>query len=169
MVVAETLAGIALVNSAVKGIRSAIGTAQDVSAIAGDIDKLFAGASQVKKKKKPSPILVKWDLALKSKLGDNADKFSIGNVARDHIERKMAEESMDQMRTLINRRFGLGCWEDILLERQELIDKAKSAAKKQREKDKEKWDSIFEVLKNVGLLLVGSVAIIGLILWAKNK
>ena len=54
--VAEILAGIALVNSAVKGIRSAIGTAQDVSAIAGDIDNLFAGASQVKKKKKPDAL-----------------------------------------------------------------------------------------------------------------
>ena len=41
MVIAETLAGIALVKSAVDGIKSAIGTARDVSEIAHQIDNLF--------------------------------------------------------------------------------------------------------------------------------
>lgn len=36
---AETLAGIALVKSAVDGIKSVIGTARDISAIADDIDE----------------------------------------------------------------------------------------------------------------------------------
>ena len=39
--IAETLAGIALVKSAVDGIKSAIGTAQDISQIASHIDNLF--------------------------------------------------------------------------------------------------------------------------------
>jgi len=167
--VAEILTGIALIGSAVKGIKGAIGTAKDISTIAEDIDKLFAGASQVKKKKKPSPLLVKWDLALKSKLGDNADRFSIGNVARDHIERKMAEESMDQMRSLINRRFGLGAWEDIVLEHQELIDKAKSAAKKERERKEKKLEATLGIIKNVGFLIIGTIAIGGLIIWSRLK
>ena len=48
---AETLAGIALVKSAVDGIKSAIGTARDISEIADDIDKLFTGEQQIQKKK----------------------------------------------------------------------------------------------------------------------
>ena len=44
---AETLAGIALVKSAVDGIKSAIGTAKDISEFADDIDKLFTGAQQL--------------------------------------------------------------------------------------------------------------------------
>ena len=39
--IAETLAGIALVKSAVDGIKSAIGTANDIGDIAGYIDNLF--------------------------------------------------------------------------------------------------------------------------------
>jgi hypothetical protein len=169
MVVAETLAGIALVNSAVKGIKSAIGTAKDISSIADDIDKLFEGAQQVKSKKTPNPLLAKWDAALKSKLGDNADKFSIGNVAKDVIERKMAEESLEQMAMLVNKRFGWGTWDTILLERQELIEKAKSAAKKRKEEQQEKWDTAFEWVKNICILLIATGAIIIMVLWAKSK
>ena len=40
---AETLAGIALFKSAVDSIKSAIGTARDISEIAEDIDKFFTG------------------------------------------------------------------------------------------------------------------------------
>ena len=45
--IAETLAGIALVKSAVDGIKSAIGTAKDVGEIAGHIDNLLTGEKQV--------------------------------------------------------------------------------------------------------------------------
>ena len=51
--VAEILAGLALVNSAVKGIKSAIGTAKDVSQIADQIDDLFKGKEEVKQKAHP--------------------------------------------------------------------------------------------------------------------
>ena len=76
--------------------------------------------------------MARWDAALQSKLGDSADRFSVGNVAKSVIERKMAEEAVDQMSLLINRRFGHGTWDSILLERDELIEKAKSAAKKKK-------------------------------------
>ena len=42
--VAEVLAGIALVSSAVKGIKSTIDTAKDIKDIAGSIDQLLDGA-----------------------------------------------------------------------------------------------------------------------------
>ena len=45
--IAETLAGIALVKSAVDGIKSAIGTANDVGEIAGHIDNLLTGEKQL--------------------------------------------------------------------------------------------------------------------------
>ena len=48
---AETLAGIALVKSAVAGIKSATGTARDISEIADDFAKLFPGEQQIQKKK----------------------------------------------------------------------------------------------------------------------
>ena len=48
--IAETLAGIALVKSAVDGIKSAIGTANDVGEIAGHIDNLLTGEKQLRRK-----------------------------------------------------------------------------------------------------------------------
>ena len=55
---AETLAGIALVKSAVDGIKSAISTAKDISEIADDIDKLFTGEQQIQKKKQQEEFMV---------------------------------------------------------------------------------------------------------------
>ena len=53
--IAETLAGIALFKSAVSGIKSAIGTANDIGEIAGYIDKLFERESRYSKKEAKSP------------------------------------------------------------------------------------------------------------------
>jgi hypothetical protein len=49
--IAETLAGIALVKSAVDGIKGAINTANDISDIAGHIDNLFVGEKQVQQER----------------------------------------------------------------------------------------------------------------------
>ena len=72
---AETLAGIALVKSAVDGIKSAIDS-QDISEIADDIDKLFTGEQQIQKKKQKR----------------SSDPFSVGSVARETIDAKLAAE-----------------------------------------------------------------------------
>ena len=74
--IAETLAGIALVKSAVDGIKGAIGTAKDISEIAGHIDNLFEGEKQVQQKR-----------AKKSGTG-LTDQFGIQNVAQEMIDAK---------------------------------------------------------------------------------
>jgi hypothetical protein len=50
--IAETMAGIALVKGAVDGIKSIINTANDVSDIASYVDKLFEGEKTSTTKKK---------------------------------------------------------------------------------------------------------------------
>jgi quinol-cytochrome oxidoreductase complex cytochrome b subunit len=54
---------------------------------------------------------------------------------------------------MVNRRFGLGTWEDIMMERQERLDKAKTRQQKEREKKKEQIDKWFEYTKN-GIITV---------------
>ena len=73
---AETLAGIALVKSAVDSIKSVIGTARDISEIADDIDKLLTGEQQIQKKKQKR----------------SSDPFSVGSVARETIDAELAAE-----------------------------------------------------------------------------
>ena len=98
---AETLAGIALVKSAVNGIKGAISTAKDISEIAGDIDKLFAGEQQIQKNKQKR----------------SSNPFTVGSVARETIEAKLAAEHRQQIATLIDLRFGHGTWQLIINER----------------------------------------------------
>ena len=98
---AETLAGIALVKSAVDGIKGAISTAKDISEIADDIDKLFTGEQQIHNKKQKR----------------SSDPFSVGSVARETIDAKLAAEHRQEIATLIDLRFGHGTWQSIINER----------------------------------------------------
>ena len=98
---AEILAGIALVESAVDGIKGAISTAKDISEIAVDIDKLFTGEQQIQKNKQKR----------------SSNPFTVGSVARETIEAKLAAEHRQQIATLIDLRFGHGTWQLIINER----------------------------------------------------
>jgi len=150
--VAEILTGIALVSSAVKGIKSAIGTAKDVSEIANDIDNLFKGKEEVKQQ--AHPLASKWDKFLGKTLGDSADRLSIGAIAKETIEEKLAEEQILKVRRMINLRFGGGTWDDILLERQKRLEAHKKKTEKARKKKKKKWDRVYKVIEYVGGLIL---------------
>ena len=96
--IAETLAGIALVKSAVDGIKGAIGTANDIGDIASQIDSLFAGQKQVNeaRNRKSGVSLV--------------DQFGVENVARETIDAKIAAEKLQEVATMVDMRFGHGTW-----------------------------------------------------------
>ena len=156
MVVAETLAGLALVNSTVKGIKSAIGTAKDISEIANDIDNLFKGKEEVKKQ--AHPLASKWDKFLGKTLGSTADKLSIGAIAKETIEEKLAEEQVLKVRRMVKRRFGGATWDDILLEHAHRIEQHKEELKKQRiKKNKvvQKWYKALEIIGSTILVIAG--------------
>jgi len=168
--VAEILTGIALVSSAVKGIKSAIGTAKDVSEIANDIDNLFKGKEEVKQQ--AHPLASKWDKFLGKTLGDSADRLSIGAIAKETIEEKLAEEQILKVRRMINLRFGGGTWDDILLERQKRLADHKKKTEKARKKKKKKWDRIYKVIEYVGgvmLVIVSGVLVFWLIISGMKK
>ena len=98
---AETLAGIALVKSAVDGIKSAIGTARDISEIADEIGKLFTSEQQIQKKKRSS------------------NPFTVRSVARENTDAKLAALAAEHRReiaNLIDLRFCHGTWQAIIKE-----------------------------------------------------
>ena len=134
---AETLAGIALVKSAVDGIKSAIGTARDISEIADDIDKLFTGEQQIQRKK----------------IKKQNDPFSVGSVARETIDAKLAKEQMYEVSQLVDLRFGHGTWQGIINERARRLQEQKEAERQHRlaqEKHREE-------------LMIGAAVILGLL------
>ena len=138
--IAETLAGIALVKSAVDGIKSAIGTANDVGEIAGHIDNLLTGEKQLQKNR-----------AKKAGVGIG-DQFGIKSVAQDVIDARLAQEKIQEMRTMIDLRFGPGTWQSIVDERAKRIKEAKEAERKARLEAKRAHEEMMEGLKNAVLI-----------------
>ncbi len=113
--IAETLAGIALFKSAVSGIKSAIGTANDIGDIAGFIDNLFEGENQVQKERnKKSGVSI-------------GDQFGVKSVATEVINAKLAKEQMQEIAAMVDMRFGHGTWRGIVDERTKRIQEAKEA------------------------------------------
>ena len=135
---AETLAGIALVKSAVDGIKSAISTAKDISDIADDIDKLFVGEQQIQKKKQKK----------------NNDPFRVGSVARKTIDAKLAAEHRQEIATLVDLRFGHGTWQSIINERAKRLQEHKEQERIERlRKEKQQEEILIGVAVMLGLLI----------------
>tara|TARA_R110002012_G_scaffold57969_2_gene150423 strand:+ start:351 stop:830 length:480 start_codon:yes stop_codon:yes gene_type:complete len=146
--IAETLAGIALVKSAVDGIKGAIGTAKDISEIAGHIDNLFEGEKQVQQKR-----------AKKSGTG-LTDQFGIQSVAQEMIDAKVAQEKMQEIAMMVNLRFGPDTWKSIVDERARRIQEAKERAAKARREAQLAHEEMMDNIKMTGL--VGTVIAVAL-------
>ena len=151
--ISTALAGIALVKSAVDGIKSAIGTANDVGAIAGQIDALFTGQKQVNEARNK-----------KSGVG-LTDQFGVESVAREMIDAKLAAEKLQEVATMVNMRFGPDTWKNILEERQKRILEAKEAAAAERRKKLQESREFEEMMKQIVLVTSIIVVSIGLFVY----
>ena len=161
MVVAEILTGIALVQKSVDFIKSNIGTANDIKDIAKQIDGFFLGEEQMNKGQGKGMSI--------------AEQFgSVENSARDFIDRKLLEEKRQELKSLINLRFGPTAWDSILAERAERINQAKEAQKQARLKAKKEQEELLQTLKWVGLgfifigLILGGL-VVGVKVFAEGK
>ena len=148
------MAGIALVKGAVDGIKSIISTANDVSDIAGYVDKLFEGEKQVQQKRN-------------SKSG--IDNFGgIGGVASEVIDARLAKEKMQEVATLIDMRFGHGTWKSIVDERARRLQEEKAKAMEARRIQIQKAKEIEELFQTILLVISIVVAVIIAIVVAVN-
>ena len=164
--VVEVLAGIALVSSAVKGIKSSIETAKDIKDIAGSIDDLLTGVEQIDKKAK---VIQKkgragqWQNFLRMKFSsvkETGDGTSIQEIAAEVIEQKHAERELWQMQLLINKKFGANTWNDIVIMRQQRIEELEKKRHRLRYLAREKaaktakmWRKILKEGLNILILL----------------
>jgi len=143
--IAETMAGIALVKGAVDGIKSVITTAKDVNEISGYIDKLFEGEKQVQQKR--------------NKQAGYNNFGELSGVASEVIDAKLAQEKMREVATLVDFRFGHGTWQSIIDERAKRIREQKEAeaeAKRLRvKKQKENEETIKQAI--IVFTVIGSM------------
>ena len=146
--VTMALAGFALFKSAVDGIKSAIGTANDVSEIAGFIDNLFEGEKQVQQKRNK-----------KSGVGVG-DQFGIKSVAQEIIDAKLAKEQMQEIASMVDFRFGHGTWQSIVNERAKRIQEAKQAAAEARRKKLQEQKKFEDTMNQI--VMAGAVVLMTL-------
>lgn len=144
--IAETMAGIALVKGAVDGIKSIIGTANDVGEIAGYIDKLFEGEKQVQQiRNKKSGV---------NNFGD------IGGVASEVIDARLAAEKLQEVATMVDMRFGHGTWKSIVDERARRIQEQKAKEAELRRAQFKKAQEFEDMIQ--GILIAVTVAVVAM-------
>ena len=155
---AAVLSGIKLVKQSVDFVKQQIQTCNDISELVGHIDKAMMGEQQI----------------IKARDSKNVDHFAIDNVAKEVIDARLAREQLNEMKNLINLRFGPGTWEFILQERKKRIDAKKQAIKEARAAKLKKQQEIAEYIK-YALLAIVVIAFIGVALaimvkfvWAHN-
>ncbi len=149
--IAETLAGIALVKSAVDGIKSTINTANDIGDIAKYVDNLLEGEKQVQQQR-----------ARKSGLG-LGDQLGIESVAQEVIDARIAQEKVNEMRTLVDMRFGPGTWQSIVDLRNKRIKELKEAKAKARREAIRRQQEMMENIKlaaGVGMVMALGIGLL---------
>lgn len=155
MVVAEILTGIALVKKSVDFIKENISTVQDIQGIAKQIDGFFLGEEQMNKGQGKG-------MSIMEQFG------SVESSATDYIDRKLLEEKRQELKQIINLRFGPQAWDQILAERAERINKAKEAQRQARIQAKKRQDELLETIKWIALsfIFIG-IIIAGLVVGVK--
>ena len=149
--VTTALAGIALVKKSVDFIKENIQTCQDIGQIIGHVENAMIGEQQVIKERDKS----------------GADPFATENVAQEIIDAKLAREHLNELRNLINLRFGPNTWQEILTERKRRIDQAKErkrqAVAERNRKVKEIQDVLTYATIGIGVVFIIVLVIYGVI------
>ena len=151
--IAETLAGIALVKQSVDFIKSQINTAKDIGEITGAVEGLFRGQDEVEK-------------ARNKKAGVSVgDQLGIKTVAQEVIDARLATEAMQEMRNMIDMRFGPGTFKSILDLRSKKIKEQKEAEAEARRIQRRKQRETEETIRQAMIVGATIVCAVGLLVF----
>ena len=138
--VTATLTGIALVKKSVDFIKENINTVNDIKGIAQQIDGFFEGEAQMNKRQGKG-------------LGIKA-QFGIESTASDFIDRKLLEEQRNELKNLINMRFGPTAWDQIIKERADRINQAKEQQRLAKAEARARQKDLIDALKTLGIVFL---------------
>ena len=154
--VAEVLAGIALVKQSVDFIKSNINTVKDIGEIGTQLENLLDGNAQVQKAKVERGNSV-------------SDQLGIKSVAKEVIDAKLAAEQMEEMLELIDHRFGWVTWKEIVAIRQQRIKEEKERLEELRREALKKQAEFQEKLMIAIPLGVTILGLIGIFVYMYMK
>ena len=144
--VTTALAGIAQVKKSVDFIKSNISTCQDIGQMIGHVENAMIGEQQCIKER------------------EGKDQFATENIAEEVINAKLAREHLQEMKNLVNLRFGHGTWDEILNLRKKRIDERKHKKKEALAEKNRKKQEIMDILTYF-LIGLGVCLIAGLIIY----
>ena len=149
--VTTALAGIALVKKSVDFIKDNIQTCQDIGQIMGHVENAMIGEQQI----------------IKDRDRKGADPFATENVAQEIIDAKLAREQLNEIRNLVNLRFGPNTWQEILTERKRRIDAKKEAIREAKRKKAQQMRDIQDMITYAcyGLAGTGMIGAIGYVIY----
>ena len=82
------------------------------------------------------------------------EQFGIESTANDFIDRKLLEEKRQELKQIINLRFGPTAWDQIIAERADRINQAREAQRQARMQAKKRQDELLETVKWVGITFI---------------
>lgn len=151
--ISTILTGIALVQKSVEFIKSNIETVNDIRDIAGAVEGLLGGEQEIQKNR----------FAEKSILGQTKD------AASSVIDAKLAREAMQEMKFLVDMRFGNGTWQMIVDERTKRLAQERAQEEEER-KERIRKKMLFQkrlefflLSSTSGLLLI--IAAVGAVIY----
>ena len=149
--VTTALAGIALVKKSVDFIKDNIQTCQDIGQIMGHVENAMIGEQQI----------------IKDRDKRGADPFATENVAQEIIDAKLAREQLNEIRNLVNLRFGPNTWQEILAERKRRMDAKKEAIREAKRKKAQQMRDIQDMITYAcyGLAVIGMIGAIGYVVY----
>jgi len=96
------------------------------------------------------------------------EQFGVESTASDFIDRKLLEEKRNELKMIINMRFGPTAWDQILAERAEKINQAKEAVRLQKIEKRQQQKEFIDALQTMGIVFcVIAVIIISVVLGIK--
>lgn len=157
--VTATLTGIALIKKSVDFVKENISTVNDIKGIATQIDAFFEGEAQMNKKS--------------GKVGIK-EQFGIESTASDFIDRKLLDEKRQELKNMINLRFGPTTWDQIIAERASKISEAKEQVRLQKIENRQRQKDLIDSLQTMGIVfcvicVLAIMIFIGVKAYAKGK
>ena len=146
--ISATLTGIALARQGFELLKNVKEGVSDAQQIGQALTNIFEGHRQFNEKR----------------YSKNPIKF--GDVASEEIEYRQMLEDLDELRQLIDRRFGFGTFTKIKQEYQERVREQKEQEKLERQRQVRKWAKYREWFQTGAIIFILSVLIVvGLLVW----
>lgn len=146
--ISATLTGIALARQGFEFLKNAKEGMSDAQQIGQALTSIFEGHRQFNEKRY------------------SKSAISFGDVASEEIEYRNMLEELDELRVLIDRRYGFGTFMKIKEDYQERVREQKEQEKLERQEQVRKWAKYREYFQTAAIIFILLVLlVVGLLVW----